>query len=90
MTLPSIIIGFAISSFYGAFFHFLRGGNLSRLILYLLLAWIGFWAGHFVGDAQSWLFLSIGPLHLGCATIGSILLLVIGNWLSLVDTGKRK
>lgn len=84
MTLPSVLIGFVISSFYGAAFHLWRGGGIGRLILYLILAWIGFWIGHLIGTGMDWTIFSIGPLRLGTATMGAILTLGIGHWLSQV------
>jgi uncharacterized membrane protein YeaQ/YmgE (transglycosylase-associated protein family) len=88
MTVPAFIFGMLISTLYGAAFHLFRGGGLGRLILYILLGWIGFWAGHALADKFDWTFASLGPLHLGTATIFCFLFLLIGNWLSLVE-GER-
>ena len=85
MTLPSILIGIVISSLYGSAFHLWRGGSLGRLIIYLILAWIGFWPGHFIGQLLGWTFFNLGPLMLGSATLGTAITLGIGYWLSLVD-----
>lgn len=85
MTIPSIIIGFVISSLYGAVFHLWRGDGLGRLILYIVLAWIGFWLGHFIGNAFGLTFFSLGPLRWGAATLGSAITLGVGYWLSLVE-----
>ena len=85
MTLPSFLIGIVISSLYGAVFHLWRGGGLGRLVLYLILAWIGFWLGHIAGNALGWTFFSLGPLRLGMATVGSVITLGAGYWLSLVE-----
>ena len=85
MTIPSIIIGIIISTIYGAVFHLWRGDGLGRLILYIILAWIGFWLGHLIGNAMGWTFLSLGPLRLGTATLGAAITLGVGYWLSLVE-----
>jgi hypothetical protein len=90
MTLPSIILGFFISSLYGAIFHLWRGGDGGKLFLYLIFSWIGFWLGQIVGDRLSLTFASLGPLHLGVATLGSIIILGIGYWLSLIETNGPK
>lgn len=85
MTLPSLLIGIVISSLYGTVFHLYRGGGFGRLLLYLVLAWIGFWLGHLLGNNTGWIFFSLGPLHLGTATIGTAGMLAFGYWLSLVE-----
>ena len=85
MTIPSIILGIVISSLYGVAFHLWRGGSFGRLILYVVLAWIGFWIGQLIGFSQNWTFASLGPLRLGAATVGAIIGLGFGYWLSLVE-----
>lgn len=90
MSLPGVILGIAFSTFYGALFHLLRGGSLPRLFLYIFLSWVGFWMGHWFGEEIGWTFLSIGTLRLGIATIGSLLVMVLGYWLSLASSVKNK
>ncbi len=90
MTLPSILIGVILSSLYGAAFHLWRNGGLGRLLLYLILAWIGFWAGHLLGNAWGWTFLSLGALRVGAATLGAAITLGIGHWLSLIERAGEK
>ena len=85
MTLPSLFIGFLFSSLFGALFHLWRGGGPGRLLLYLFLAWAGFWGGHALGAHWELNFFSMGPLNFGMAAVGSIIFLGIGYWLSLVD-----
>jgi hypothetical protein len=85
MSLPGLIFGIIISILYGAIFHFWRGGGPIRLILYLILSVSGFWIGQIIAAKYNLTFLSIGTLHLGLATICSILFLSIGHWLSLVQ-----
>ncbi len=84
MTLPSLILGVIFSTLYGAIFHLVKGGNLSKLLLDIILSWLGFWTGHFLAEKLGWTFLSIGPLHLGLATIMSFIFILIGYWLSLL------
>ncbi len=81
---PTLFIGLILSTLYGAGFHLWRGGNTGRLVLYILLAWIGFWLGQFLANYFSLSFDKVGELHLLMATIGSIIFLVVGYWLSLV------
>lgn len=89
MTLPAFFLGFIVSTLYGALFHLLRGGSAGRLLLYIVLGWAGFWAGHFGAELLGLTFASLGPLHIGAATAGSLLFLAVGYWLSLVEP-KRK
>jgi hypothetical protein len=89
MTLPSYLLGFLLSSLYGAAFHVRKGGSLGRLLLYMILGWAGFWGGHFLASWAGWDFASLGPLHLGAASFLSLLFLVVGHWISQVDAGRR-
>ncbi len=89
MNFPALIFGWALSSLYGLLFHVWRGGGPGRILLYLLLAWIGFAAGHFAGNALGWSFAIIGALNAGMGTLGSALFLFVGHWLSLVDVSRR-
>lgn len=84
MTLPALLFGFLISTLMGAAFHLWKGGNLGRLLLYVLLAWIGFWGGHLLANSLGWTFGSIGPLRLGMAFLVGAATIYAGYWLSLV------
>jgi hypothetical protein len=85
ITLPAFVFGLLLGGLYGAVFHLWKGGGLFRLLLYLVLGCFGFWIGHFAGQIISWSFLSIGPINFGIATLGSIVFLVGGYWLSLIN-----
>ena len=89
MTAPAILLGFLLSTLYGAAFHLIRGGGAGRLLLDLILGWLGFWIGHFLGARLGLDFAMVGPLHLGMATAGSLLFLFIGNWLSLAEPADK-
>jgi hypothetical protein len=89
MTLPSIVLGLVISTLYGAGFHLWKGGSLGRLILYLILGWAGFWIGQLLASLLGWSFDRVGGLHLGAATVGSLLFLTLGYWLSLVEVERK-
>ena len=89
MTLPAFLFGFFVSTFYGTVFHLWKNGGIGRLLLYVLLSWFGFGVGQFMADRLGWNFVDVGPLHLGFATVGSLFLLGVGYWLSLVQVEKR-
>ena len=85
MSIPTLFLGLVLSTLYGALFHLWRGGNAGRLLLYLVLAWIGFWLGHLIGNYLNVSFDMLGQLHVAIATLGSVVFLAIGYWLSLVQ-----
>jgi hypothetical protein len=89
MTIPSLLLGILISSLYGVAFHVWRGGSVGRLILYLMLSWIGFWTGHIVAEYFGWSLVKLGPINLGLATIFSIIFLIFGYWLSQVQVERK-
>ena len=87
MTIPTLVFALLIASLYGALYHLIRGGGPGRLFLYLLFSWVGFALGHLVGIWQAWLLLPMGQLNLGMSTLGSLLLLVGGDWVSRIRIG---
>ncbi len=89
MTLPAILFGIVLSTVYGTAFHFWKGGSLNRLVLYVILSWLGFWIGHIVGGAIGWSFAAAGPINAGMATLGSVTFLVVGEWLSRVEVTRK-
>jgi len=84
MTAPALLLGFFLSTLYGALFHLWRGGGAGRLLLYLFLAWLGFWAGHWIAAQLDLALLKIGPLYAGPASLLAWLILFLGHWLSQI------
>lgn len=85
MTSPALIYSFLLATLLGAAFHFWKGGGGGRLVLMLILSWVGFFSGHQLGTFWDMNFLMIGPVQGGFGVLGSILLLVVGNWVSQLD-----
>ncbi|MDI6768288.1 MAG: hypothetical protein QMD04_01270 [Anaerolineales bacterium] len=56
----------------------------------IILAWVGFWGGHLLGDRLGWTFFAIGPINAGMATLGSAVVLFVGDWLSQVEVQRKK
>lgn len=86
MTAPSFVFSFLLASFLGAAFHFWKGGSGGRLLLYLILAWIGFFLGSWISTSWDISFLMIGPVSGGFGALGSLILLFIGNWVVQLDS----
>jgi hypothetical protein len=89
MTIPAILFGIVLSTTYGTAFHVWKGGNLRKLFLYVILAWLGFLIGHFVGGLIGWSFAAVGPINTGMATLGSVIFLFVGEWLSRVEITRK-
>lgn len=84
MTIPALVFGFLVASFIGALFHLWRGGGPKRLLLYMILSWVGFIGGQFFGKEMGLDFFAVGPLYMGVAVLGSLVVLGVGYWLSLI------
>ena len=82
MTIQAVLLGIIAPIFFGAVFHLWRGGATWRLGLYIALAMVGFWLGHLAGTQLGWGFLKVGSLQMGIGTIGAILFMLLGHWLS--------
>lgn len=89
MTLPALLFGFLLASLYGSIFHLFLGGGMGRLLLFLILGWMGFLAGQILASYFAWSFDQVGALHVGTATISSFIFLVVGYWLSLIEVERR-
>ena len=90
MTLPTFFLALLIALLYGALYHLLRDGGFWRLVLYLLSSLLGFGLGHLVGTWWGLVFLPLGSLNLGMCSVGSVLVLVAGDWLSRLDVRRSK
>lgn len=89
MTIPALLFALLVAFLYGALYHLLRGGDFWRLLLFLSLSVLGFAAGHLVGLWRGWVFLPLGSLNLGMSSLGSLLVLLTGDWLSRVEPGRK-
>jgi hypothetical protein len=89
MTIPAILFAIVLSTTYGTAFHLWKGGSLKKLFLYVILAWLGFLVGQIVGGLIGWRFAVVGPINAGMATLGSVIFLFVGNWLSRVEITRK-
>ena len=85
MQMPALLIAFIVASLLGALYHIWRGGNPKRILFYLILAWAGFFAGHFLALWQGWVLFNVGTLNLGFASLGALIFLFVGDWLGRID-----
>lgn len=85
MTLPTLLFALLVALFYGAVYHLLRGRGFWRLILYFGLSVFGFVMGHLIGIWRGWTFIPLGSLNFGLSSLGSVMVLILGDWLSRVE-----
>jgi hypothetical protein len=85
MTLPALLFALLLAMFYGALYHLIRGGGFWRIFLHFSLSILGFVAGHMIGLWRGWVFIPLGALNFGLSSVGSILFLVLGDWLSRIE-----
>lgn len=89
MTLPALLLALLIALLIGAVYHLFRGGRFGQLLLYLGLSVLGFGAGHLVSLWLGWDFLPLGQINLGLSSVGSLVVLILGDWLSRVEPGRE-
>ncbi|HNB88685.1 MAG TPA: hypothetical protein PLD33_18655, partial [Anaerolineales bacterium] len=90
MTLPTILFALVVALLLGAMYHFFRGGGGWRLMLFFGLSILGFALGQLLAMWQGWRILMFGSLDLGMGGVGSLLMLVTGEWLSRIDVKEIK
>jgi len=89
MTLPTLLLALLITLLCGALFHMLRGGSGWRLLLYLGLSTLGFALGQLLSMWLGWSLFMFGALDIGMGVIGSVAILMLGEWLSRIEVQKE-
>jgi hypothetical protein len=85
MALPSLLFALLIALLYGTLYHLIRGGSFWCFLLYLFLSVFGFAVGHLIGLWRGWVLIPIGTINFGLSSLGSILLLLVGDWLTRIE-----
>lgn len=85
MNYTSILFGFVCATLLGAAFHLWRGGKLGKLLLHLVASWSGFIGGHWAASSLNWNFDLLGQIHLLFGCLGSLVFIIVGNFLSFQD-----
>jgi branched-subunit amino acid ABC-type transport system permease component len=89
VTLPGLYFALLISTGLGLVFHFVRGGGLARLALYLVTAWVAFLAGQAVAELLDWHLFRVGPLNLFAAVLAALLGLLTASLLAGPERHRR-
>jgi uncharacterized membrane protein YjjP (DUF1212 family) len=82
ITFPVFIFGSLIAGLVGSLIHLIFGGKPFRLLMSILFSWIGFWVGNNLGFRYGLLFFKYGPIDFGTAVLVSLILGLIGYWIS--------
>lgn len=90
MTLPVLLLGLVIALLVGALYHSLRDGGGWRFLFYLALSTVGGAAGQWLGVMRGWSLYKIGALDIGLGLAGSITILLLGDWLSRIESKDQK
>jgi hypothetical protein len=85
MTIPTLFLALLLSILCGALYHFLRGENGWHLLLYLGVSILGFAVGQWVSLWQGWVLFRLGALEIGIGLLGSLLFLMLSEWLSRIE-----
>ncbi|MEJ5225505.1 MAG: hypothetical protein WHV44_13700 [Anaerolineales bacterium] len=85
MTIPAFLFGLVLATLLGSVFHLWRGGDNRRLVIFLLLAQVGFWGGHVAAWYFDWQFADLGVLHLGAAVAGAVILLLVTDFIGRLE-----
>jgi hypothetical protein len=81
MTIPYLLFALLIALFIGTLYHLVRDGGLGHLLVFLVASVLGFIGGHFLGVWRGWQFLVWGRYNLGMEVLGSLIFLMISDWL---------
>lgn len=88
MPSPTFTFGFILATLLGSLFHLIVGGDIRRLALYLISAWVGFAVGHLAGMLFGIDTFNIGTLRALPAVMGGLIALISAY--SLAASGRRK
>jgi hypothetical protein len=54
-------------------------------LLFALLVALFYGLGHLIGIWRGWTVLPLGALNLGLSSLGSVMVLIFGDWLSRIE-----
>ena len=85
-----MLFALLVALLYGALYHLVRDGGAWRLLFYFGLSISGFLAGHLIGMWRGWILIPLGSLNLGLSSLGSFLLLILGDWLGRFEGNQAR
>ncbi len=79
---PIFVFAFVIATMFGLAFHVIMGGNVRRMVLFIVTGWLGFLLGQYIGGYLGITLFKIGVVHLLPASVGAIALLIFAHILT--------
>ncbi len=79
---PIFVFAFVIATMFGLAFHVIMGGNVRRMVLFIITGWLGFLLGQYIGGYLGITLFKIGVVHLLPASVGAIALLIFAHILT--------
>ncbi len=89
MTFPTLLFALLIALLCGVLYHIFRNGSGWRLLYYLGFSVLGFIVGQAVHNWKGWNLFLFGALDIGLGVIGSVIFLMLGEWLSRIEVKKE-
>jgi uncharacterized membrane protein YjjP (DUF1212 family) len=80
---PYLLLSVLLGAVYGTLFHLWRGKTFQDLLIFFVAGVLGFLLGQALGNLLGLEFFLIGPLHMGEATTGSLVSLLVVQWIKL-------
>ena len=71
-----------LATLFGAGFHLVVGGDVRRLAMFLLVGWVGFALGHFLGVNLDINVFNIGSLRIVAAAVGAFVTLILAHFMT--------
>ena len=89
MTLPGLLLAFLLATAGGLTFHLIRGGSLARMAVYVVTAWVTFFAGHALAQVFGWTFGRLGSINVVAAVAAMVLSLLAVSVLARPEGNPR-
>ena len=74
---PQVLFVVTLATLVGTAFHLIFGGNLQRLILYIVSSWLGFLSGNIIANSSQNTLALLGDLHVLHALGGAIVFVLV-------------
>jgi uncharacterized membrane protein YjjP (DUF1212 family) len=74
---PNTVFAFVTATLIGALFHLIFGGRGRRLLLFIVMSWLGFGMGDAAGRSLGIALFKVGDLHFAFAISGCVFVLLL-------------